>query len=117
MTLIDPILKIQTILGIDAKTIYEELTQALGSDTPSDRTVRRCTQRFRQEREYVNNDYRSDRPVSVLTDENIERVWQVIEDDLHSTYDDIIAEITLSHDTIGRIIHDCLKTRNPCKNF
>ena len=30
------------------------------------------------------------------TDENIERVRQVIEDDRHSTYDDIMAETSLS---------------------
>ena len=30
---------------------------------------------------------------------------------LHSTYDDIIAETFLSHGTIDRIIHDCLKVK------
>jgi hypothetical protein len=47
----------------------------------------------------------------VLTDENIERVRQVIEEDPHSTYDDIIAETSILHGTIHRIIHDCLKLR------
>ncbi|CAF4682689.1 unnamed protein product, partial [Rotaria sp. Silwood2] len=104
-------IKVRTILGIDAKTIYEELTQALGSDAPSDRTVRRWAQRFREGREDISDDPRSGRPISVLTDENIERVRQVIEEDPHSTYDDIIAETSLSHGTIHRIIHDCLKMR------
>lgn len=49
-------IKIRTILGIDAKTIYEELTEALGSDTPSDRTVRRWTQRFREGKEDIDDD-------------------------------------------------------------
>jgi hypothetical protein len=63
-------IKIRTVLGINAKTICEE-----------------------------------------LTDENIERVRQGIECDPHSTYDDIMAETSLSYGAIERIIHDCLKMR------
>ncbi|CAF1360549.1 unnamed protein product [Didymodactylos carnosus] len=101
-------IKIPTILEIDAKTICEELTTALGPDAPAYSTVAKWAKRFRKGREDVNDDFRSGRPISVLTDENIE---QVIEDDPHSTYDDIIAETSLSHGTIEWIIHDCLKMR------
>lgn len=104
-------IKIRTILGIDAKTIYEELTEALGSDAPSDRSVRRWVQRFREGKEDVDDDPRSGRPISVFTDENIERVQHVIEDDPHCTYDDIIAETSLTRGTIERIIHDGLRMR------
>ena len=31
--------------------------------------------------------------------------------DLHSTYNEIIADTSLSHDTIERIIHDCLRMK------
>ncbi|CAF4604500.1 unnamed protein product, partial [Rotaria magnacalcarata] len=34
-------IKIRAILGIDAKTIFDELTEALGPDAPSYPTVRR----------------------------------------------------------------------------
>src|SRR5271163_986240 len=102
-------IKIWTVLEINAKTICEELTEALGSDAPSYSTVKKWAQRFREGREDVSDDSRSGRPVSVLTDENIERVRQIIEDDPHSTYDDIMAETSLSYSTIERIIHDCLK--------
>ena len=103
--------KIPTMPGIDAKTIYEELKEALGSDAPSARTVRRWAQRFRERKKDVDDDPRSGRPISVFTNENIERVQHVIEDEPHCTYDDIIAETSLSHGTIERIIHDCLKMR------
>ena len=50
-----------------------------------------------------------------FTGENIELVRQVISNDPHSTCDEIIAEtslsLSLSHGTIERIIHDCLKTK------
>ena len=59
----------------------------------------------------MGDDLRSGRPISVLTDENVERVRQVIEDGPHSTYDDIIVETDLSRGTIERIIHWSLKMR------
>ncbi|CAF1409357.1 unnamed protein product, partial [Rotaria magnacalcarata] len=62
-------------------------------------------------RDDVNDDPRSGRSVSELTDENIELVRKVIINDQHSTYDDIIAETFLSHGKIERIIHDHLKMR------
>ena len=55
---------------------------------------------FYKGREDVNDDPRSGRPVSELTDENTELVRQVISNDPHSTYDEIIAETSLSHGTI-----------------
>ncbi|CAF5167834.1 unnamed protein product, partial [Rotaria sp. Silwood1] len=79
-------IKIRSILGIDAKTIHGELTTAaLGPNAPSYRTVPRWENRFREGREDVNDDPRSSRPVSKLTDENIELVRQVINNDPHPT--------------------------------
>ncbi|CAF1086736.1 unnamed protein product [Didymodactylos carnosus] len=104
-------IKIRTRLGIDPTTIHEELTTALGPNAPSYRTVARWAKRFREGREDVNDEPRSGRPVSELTDENIELVRQFINNDPHSTYDDSTAETSLSHGTIERIIHECLKMR------
>ena len=104
-------IRIRTILGIAPVTIHEELATALGPDAPAYRTVAKWAERFREGREDVNDDLRSGRPVSELTDENIELVRQVITNDPHSTYDDIITETFLSHGTIERIIHDHLKLR------
>ena len=114
-------IKIRTHLGIDAKTIHEELATAKGSDAPPYRTVARWTQLFREGREDVHDDPRSGRPVSEMTAENIELVRQAINNDPHSTYDEIMAETYLSYGTIERIIHDCLKLRKltsrwvPCR--
>ena len=83
-------IKIRTILGINPKTIHEELVTALGSKAPSYPTVAEWAKRFREGREDVNDDPRSGRPVSELTDENIELVRQVISNDSYSTYDEII---------------------------
>ena len=55
----------------------------LGPDAPAYRTVAKWPERFREGREDVNDDLRSGRPVSELTDENIELVQQVITNDPH----------------------------------
>jgi transposase len=96
---------------MDPKTIHEELTTALRPNAPSYSTVARWAKRFREGRENVNDESRSSRPISELTDTNIQLVRQVINNDPHLTYDDIIAETFLSHGTIERIIHDHLKMR------
>ncbi|CAF1401941.1 unnamed protein product [Rotaria sp. Silwood1] len=104
-------IKIRVILGINPKTIFDELTEALGPDAPSYSMVKNWAKRFREGREDVSDDPRSGRPISILTVENIECVRQVIEDDPHSTYEDIIVKTDLSRGTIERIIHDHLKMR------
>ncbi|CAF2628528.1 unnamed protein product [Rotaria sp. Silwood2] len=110
-------IRIRGILGIDSKTIFDELTEALGPDASSYPIVRKWAKRFREEREDISDDPRSGRPILVPTDENIERVRQVIENDPHSTYDDITVETGLSHGTIERIIHDCLKIREATSHW
>ena len=104
-------IKIRTTFGINPKKIHKELATALGSKTPSYLTIAEWAKRFHEGREDINDDSRSGRSVSELTDENIELVREVISNDLHSIYDNIIAETFLSHDTIERIIHDCLKMK------
>ena len=104
-------IRIRTILGIAPMTIHEELATTSGPDASAYRTVAKWVELFREGREDVNDDLRSGRPVFELTDENIELVRQVITNDPHSTYDDIIAETFLSHGTIERIIHGHLKLR------
>lgn len=104
-------IKFRVILGINPKTICDELTETLRPDAPSYSMVKNWAKRFREGREDVSDDPRSGRPMSVLTVENIECIREVIEDDPHSTYNDITAETDLSRGTIERIIHDHLEMR------
>ena len=107
--------KIRTILEIDPKTIHEEFVTALGPSAPSCTTVTRWAKRFHEGREDVNNDSRSASSLSQFTGKTIQLVRQVINNDLHSTYHEIIAEtslsLSLSHGTIERIIHDWYKMK------
>ncbi|CAF1358854.1 unnamed protein product [Adineta ricciae] len=102
-------IKIRVILGINPKTIFEELTEALGPDVPSYSMVKNWANRFHEGRDEVSDDPRSSRPISVLTVGNIESVRQVIKDAPYSTYKDIIDKTDLSRSTIEPVIHDHLK--------
>ena len=51
------------------------------------------------------------RPVSKVTEENIALFRSLIEEDPHSTYEDIQAVLPLSNRTIQTIIHEHLRLR------
>ena len=98
-------------MQINPKTIHEGFVTALGPSAPSYTTVTRWAKRLREEREDVNDHPRSASPLSEFTGENIELVRQIISNDPHSTYDEIIPDTFLSHGITERIIHDCLKMK------
>ena len=72
-------IKIRTLLGIDPKTIHEELATALGPNVPSYVTVTSWARRFREGREDVNDDPRSGRPVSELTSVGVKTIFQKVD--------------------------------------
>ena len=98
-------------MEVDSKTIHEELVIALRPSLPSCTTITRWTKRFRQGRENVNDHPRSASPLSQFTGENIQLLRQVISNDPHSTYHEILPDISLSLGTMERIIHNCLKMK------
>ena len=64
----------------------------MGPGAPSYTTVTRWAKHFR----HVNDHSRSGRSVSEFTGENTQLVRQVISNNPHSTYDEIIVETSLS---------------------
>ncbi len=67
--------------------------------------------RFKEGREDFEDDPRSGRPITAHTEDNIELLRQLIEEDPHSTYNQIEAETGLSQPVIYRILHESLKLR------
>jgi len=104
-------IKTRTILGLSATAIHEELTTAYGPKAISYSTVQKWTKYFREGNMEIEDEPRSGRPVSKTNPENIQAVQDVIDEDPHSTYDDIEAITLLSRGTIERIIQDHLKLR------
>ena len=105
-------IKIRTSLEIDPKTIHEELWDP----------VRHHIQQLQDRQKLFVKEEKMSMiifdllsPPSQLTGENIEPVRQVISNDSHSTYDEVIAEASPSYSTRERIIYQCLKMKS-CYN-
>jgi histone-lysine N-methyltransferase SETMAR len=98
-------IRTRTLLGIDATTIHEELTTAYGDHAISYTTVQRWNKFFCEGNMELEDKPRQGRPVSRAIEENIELVRKLIEEDPHSTYEDIEEETQLSHGTVHSIIH------------
>lgn len=104
-------IKISATLGKSAKEITKELNDASGSQAPKYRTVAKWTKLFREGREVLEDDPRSDRPRTTLTKTNIQLVRQLIEDNPHISYDEIEAATSINQFSINQIIHDHLKMK------
>lgn len=101
----------RTILGFNPTEIHEELTDAHGDDVASYSTVLRWSNKTDDGEMEIEDQPRSGRPVTGPTEANIEKVRRVIDEDPHSTYDEIEEETSLSRGTIQTIIHDHLKLK------
>jgi histone-lysine N-methyltransferase SETMAR len=104
-------IRTRTILGLNPTAIHEELTTAYGPKAISYSTVQQWAKFFREGNMEIEDDPRSGRPISATKPENIQAVQDVIDEDPHSSYEDIEAETQLSRGTIERIIHDHLRVR------
>lgn len=101
----------RTLLEVDPTTIHEELVTAYGAHAVSYSTVQRWSKKTHDGEMEIEDNARSGRPVTETTPENIDLIRSLIEEDPHSTYDELEAETQLSRGTIFNIIHDHLKLR------
>ena len=86
----------RTILGLNVTTIHEELITAHGSEVVSYPTVQRWYKKTNDDIMEIEDNPHSGRTVTGPTEENVQEVRRRIEQDLHSTYDDIEEDFTLS---------------------
>ena len=103
--------KVRCILGISPKNIWEELSKAFGKEAPSYAFVVKWNKLFKDGREDVKDNPRSGRPITALTQDNIELVSELIKEDPYITYDQIEAQTSLNPNSINTIIHSFLKLK------
>jgi len=104
-------IQVRSKLGLTINEIFIELKTALPESAPSLSTVTRWFNKFKSGEDDLKDKHRKGRPITEVTQANIERVRFVIENDKCCTYDEIEAETALSRGTIRTIIHEHLKMK------
>ena len=102
------VIKYLTKKGKCAKDIYEELSATYPHAAPSDATVKRWTRLFQQGRESLEDEEHPGPSCTVVTDENIKKVEQLILQDRRIRIRQIAEELNISKDRVGEIIHNHL---------
>ena len=87
------------------------LTVAFGEQAPSRATVFNWFAEFRRGRTSLEDEQRSGRPVSVVDDEKIAGVRQLVKADARVTCHQIEVSLDLSSASLNRILHDHLRLR------
>ena len=90
---------------------HDRLAQAWGSNVPSDYTVFNWFREFQRNKFSVQDAPRSGRPSTSVTEQTINAVRKIIEDNPHSTYQQIEAILGISFTAINSIIHDYLNLK------
>ncbi|CAF1133040.1 unnamed protein product [Rotaria sp. Silwood1] len=80
-------IKTRWLLGLTATQIHDELTTAYGQGVVSYRTVAHWIHRFSSGRESLEDDPRSGRPIAIITQQNIDAVQGLVNDDSHISID------------------------------
>ena len=103
-------------LGFSATQIREELCGAWDDGYVFYTTVAEWVHRFKQGRT-LQDDPRIGRPVTEATDQNIEVIRTLIDENPHISIRYMVFETGLSYGNINRIIHDELKLKKLCTRW
>ena len=86
----------------------------MGGATHLPTTVFNCFRQFQCNKFSVQHAPHSDRPSTSVTEQTTDTVRKIIEDDPHSTYQQIETILGISSIAINSIIHDYLNRRKVC---
>lgn len=92
------VIKYLTFKGLSAVEISTELNSVLGDNAPSDATIYRWIAEFQRGRKSTEDEHRSGRPVDMCTDENVQRVNDMITTDRRLTVS-YVAKCLIWHNT------------------
>ena len=93
-------------IGLTYKDCHASLVQAWGGVMHLPTTVFNCFREFQLNKFSVHDAPRSDRPSTSVTEQTIDVVRKIIEDDPHSIYQQIEVILGISSTTVNSIIHD-----------
>ena len=104
-------IKTSVTLGKSATEITKDLKVAHDRQDPKYRTVAKWTKLFREGKYDLEDDTRSRRPRTALTNSNIELVRLLFEDNPHLYYNENEAATSINQFSIHQIIYDHLKMK------
>ena len=104
-------------IGLTYKDCHARLMQVSGNQAPFHHTVFNCFREFQRNKFSVQDAPHSDRPPTSVTQQTIDAVRKIIEDNPHSTYQQIEVILGISSTTINLIVHDCLNIRKVCARW
>ncbi|CAF1524417.1 unnamed protein product [Adineta ricciae] len=90
-------IKTRSLLGLTATEIHDELVTAYGPYVVSYCTVARWIRRFSSGRESFYDDHRVGRPITTVTQRNIDAVQDLVLDDPHISIEYIVDILQISH--------------------
>lgn len=103
--------------GLSQQQCISELNSLYGDEAPSQDTVYRWFREFSRGRNSLKDDFREGRPKSVVVQENIDAVHQLVLLDRHVTYREIEASLGISMTSINKILHEHLGLKKICSRW
>jgi histone-lysine N-methyltransferase SETMAR len=104
-------------IGLTYKDSHARLVQAWGNQLPSDRAVLNWFHEFQRNNFSVEDAAHPGRPRTSVNEQTIDAVRAIIEDDPHSTYEQIDYVLGIRSPEINSIIHDYLKLHKVCTRW
>ena len=98
-------IRIRNLLGISAQDIFKELKACISDHAPEIRTIYKWIKYFKAGGESLEDQRRSGRPKTAITQDNIRLLENLVEENPHITYAEIEAETLLHLSTIKEILH------------
>ena len=103
--------------GLSRQECIDQLIFTFGDEAPSYATVKRWYSEFNRGRYSLTDEFRKDRPKSVVGPENINPVQKLIIQDCHVTYCEIELILSISSTSIYKILHEHLAVEKICSHW
>ena len=94
--------------GLTQKQCVDRMISAFVDEAPSKTTIYRWFAEFQRGRVKLSDDPRQGRPKTAVTQENVDAVRKLIEEDRHVTYREIQATLDIGMSQIQIILHEQL---------